>query len=106
LAAVVIILYTASITYGICFFIDKTLGINITLLEESKGLDKIQHGEAVYNLQDTDGEEIEGDEGTYFLNLIAEGNLTDVKYFYKKHFKIDFKDFYLRNGLHVAASKG
>jgi len=52
------------VTYLICFFIDKTLGINITLIEESKGLDKIEHGEAVYNLQDLEGDEIDGDEGT------------------------------------------
>mmetsp|Transcript_17477 Transcript_17477/g.14278 ORF Transcript_17477/g.14278 Transcript_17477/m.14278 type:complete len:84 (-) Transcript_17477:149-400(-) len=55
LSATVVGVYTLVMTLVICWFVDSTLGINITKKIEQEGLDLIEHGEHAYNFIELKG---------------------------------------------------
>lgn len=49
MASVLTILYTVVVTYGILTVIKSTMGLRVSVGDETLGLDEIAHGEAAYN---------------------------------------------------------
>jgi len=70
--------------------VDRVVGINIDSKMDTKGLDEIEHGETAINLLEYNKNEYDDyDQSTYFLNLVSQGDLTEIKQYYKAKVVID-----------------
>jgi hypothetical protein len=103
LGIIVTVFVSAIFTYLTILFADKMVGANISVTAEKEGLDIAEVGEVAYGL---DEEEDEDKLCIKLCEYAAQGDLLEIKRFYRIHNSVEFSDYDDRTALHIAASEG